>query len=100
MAKAQSVTSVEISPEQERKTRMVRYTWAMSIRVVCLVAGMFLQGWPMWIAFAGAIFLPYFAVVLANNVGSSKPAPKATAVVAAPLRVSAEDFRQTKPDSD
>ena len=30
---------------------------------------MFVEGWLMWLAFAGAIFLPYFAVVLANAQG-------------------------------
>ena len=30
---------------------------------------MFVDGWLMWLAFAGAIFLPYFAVVLANAQG-------------------------------
>lgn len=96
MAKpAQSVTSIELSPEEERKRRMVRYTWAMSIRVVCLILGMFLQGWLMWVAFAGAIFLPYFAVVLANTRGAST-APQATAV-APKLVISADAFRDSEP---
>lgn len=41
----------------------------MGIRVVCIVLAMFVEGWLMWLAFAGAIFLPYFAVVLANAQG-------------------------------
>jgi hypothetical protein len=48
---------------------MLKYTLAMTIRVVCIVAAMFVEGWLMWLAFAGAIFLPYFAVVLANAQG-------------------------------
>lgn len=48
---------------------MLKYTFAMTIRVVCIVLAMFAQGWLMWLAFAGAIFLPYFAVVLANAQG-------------------------------
>ena len=69
MAKAQSITSVSESPDDERRSRMLKYTLAMTIRVVCIVAAMFVEGWLMWLAFAGAIFLPYFAVVLANAQG-------------------------------
>jgi hypothetical protein len=48
---------------------MLKYTVAMTIRVLCIVAALFVEGWLMWLAFAGAIFLPYFAVVLANAQG-------------------------------
>lgn len=90
MNKPQSVTSLDGSPEAERRSRMIKYTVAMSIRVVCLVAGIFLQGWMMWVAFALAIFLPYFAVVIANSESGSKPAPGAVA----PTRtISAGDFQ-------
>lgn len=61
------------SPDEERKSRMLKYLLAMSIRVVCIVLAIFVDGWLMWLAFAGAIFLPYFAVVLANAQGA-KPA--------------------------
>lgn len=69
MAKAQSITTVSESPDDERRSRMLKYTIAMTIRVVCIVVAMFVDGWLMWLAFAGAIFLPYFAVVLANAQG-------------------------------
>jgi hypothetical protein len=69
LAKAQSITTVSESPDDERRSRMLKYTLAMTIRVVCIVAAMFVEGWLMWLAFAGAIFLPYFAVVLANAQG-------------------------------
>jgi hypothetical protein len=69
LAKAQSITTVSESPDDERKSRMLKYTLAMTIRVICIVVAMFVEGWLMWLAFAGAIFLPYFAVVLANAQG-------------------------------
>jgi hypothetical protein len=69
LAKTQSITTVSESPDDERKSRMLKYTLAMTIRVVCIVVAMFVDGWLMWLAFAGAIFLPYFAVVLANAQG-------------------------------
>jgi hypothetical protein len=69
LARAQSITTVSESPDDERKSRMLKYTLAMTIRVICIVVAMFVEGWLMWLAFAGAIFLPYFAVVLANAQG-------------------------------
>lgn len=84
MAKRQSVTSLDLSPEQERKQRMVRYTIAMSIRTLCIILGVISTGVLMWVFFALAIFLPYFAVVLANAQGgksskqSDRLAPKIT----------------------
>jgi len=71
LAKPQSVTSLEVSPEDERRSRMRKYSIAMTVRMVCIVLGVFLEGWLMWAAFAGAVFLPYFAVVLANSSSSS-----------------------------
>lgn len=84
LAKRQSVTSLDLSPEQERKQRMVRYTIAMSIRTLCIILGVISTGVLMWLFFALAIFLPYFAVVLANAQGgksskqSDRLAPKIT----------------------
>jgi len=45
---------------------MVRYAVAMSIRMVCLIACFFVQGWWLLVPAFGAIVLPYVAVVLAN----------------------------------
>lgn len=90
MDKPQSATSLESSPEEERKARLVKYTIAMSVRVICLILGVFLEGWAMWVAFAGAIFLPYFAVVIANAPGKSTTAVKATAPTKS---ISADKFR-------
>ncbi|MEY3326972.1 MAG: hypothetical protein RL044_925 [Actinomycetota bacterium] len=84
MAKRQSVTSLDLSPEQERKQRMIRYTIAMGIRTLCIILGVISTGILMWVFFALAIFLPYFAVVLANAQGgksskqSDRLAPKVT----------------------
>jgi predicted tellurium resistance membrane protein TerC len=82
--KRQSVTSLSVSPEQERKRRMIRYSIAMTIRTICIILGVFSTGVLMWIFFALAIFLPYFAVVMANAQGSrtksqsDRLAPKVT----------------------
>ncbi|BDZ53085.1 DUF3099 domain-containing protein [Agromyces marinus] len=62
----QSITSLPPSPEAERHARMVKYTVMMSIRVACIVALLFVQGWWLLVFALGAVFLPYFAVVVAN----------------------------------
>ena len=94
MVTPQSVTNVALSPEDERKRRMLRYLIAMTVRVICIVLGVFVKGWLMWVCFAGAIFLPYFAVVIANASGQShQKTIKATTVVAKPLSISASEFK-------
>jgi hypothetical protein len=38
----------------------------MGVRTACVVAAIFVPGWPRWVLIAGAVVLPYFAVVMAN----------------------------------
>jgi len=45
---------------------MIKYSVAMGIRVLCILSILFIHGWWVLIPAAGAIFLPYFAVVMAN----------------------------------
>ena len=45
---------------------MIKYSVAMSIRVVCLIVAVIVPGWWAAVPLVGAIFLPYFAVVIAN----------------------------------
>jgi low affinity Fe/Cu permease len=92
LAKRQSATTLEVSPEQERRSRMIKYTVAMSVRMVCIVLGVFSQGWLMWVFFALAVFLPYFAVIIANAQG---PDPKQTSstLIAPKLTISSQDIK-------
>ena len=101
MTKPQSVTSVGQSPDEERRDRMRKYLISQVVRVVCIILAVVVHGWMMWIFFAGAIFLPYFAVVLANARGEGEVKAKATAVLAPTLRISADAFTSTtKPAED
>lgn len=95
----QSVTSVGQNPEAERKTRMIKYTVSMTIRVICLILGMVVTGWLQWLFFAGAIFLPYIAVVIANDVKHDAET-KATVVAATPLRIEASAFTVIQEDPE
>ncbi|MFB6609081.1 DUF3099 domain-containing protein [Agromyces sp. NPDC056379] len=72
MKQQQSITTLPPSPEAERRARMIKYTIAMSIRVLCVIGLLFARGWWLAVFAAGAIFLPYIAVVLANVQGSGR----------------------------
>lgn len=62
----QSITSLPRSPLDDRRSRMIQYTVAMSIRTVCLVLCLVVPGWWRLLPAIAAIVLPYVAVVLAN----------------------------------
>jgi hypothetical protein len=92
MAKRQSATSLDVSPDEERRVRMRKYTIAMSVRMVCIVAGVFTTGILMWVFFALAIFLPYFAVIIANSQGGT-PKDNSTKIVAPAVSIPASKIR-------
>lgn len=95
LQKRQSATALEASPDEERQSRLVKYTVAMSIRMVCIVLGVFTQGWLMWVFFALAIFLPYFAVIIANEQGSTKRVN--TTVIAPKVSIKADQIKFDDP---
>lgn len=97
MAKTQSVTSIQASPEAERRSRFIKYTIAMVIRVVCIILAVAVPlGWLTWIFVAGAVFLPYFAVVIANAQGPGNVSTKAKTAEAPTISISADAFRRTE----
>lgn len=61
-----SITSAGTALSDDQKSREVRYLWSMSLRTVCFVAAVIATGVWRWIFLAGAAFLPYFAVIIAN----------------------------------
>ena len=67
-AKPTAITELPPSPDAERRTRMIRYTIAMSIRLVCIVLVVIVPDWWRLVPAIGAVVLPYIAVVIANNV--------------------------------
>ena len=71
MTAPQSITSLHASPDAERRSRMVKYSVAMGIRLVCIGACFITPGWWMLIPATGAVLLPYLAVVAANQVNRS-----------------------------
>ncbi len=73
------ITTARSSAADDMKLRKRRYAWSMSVRLVCFLAAVIVgSGTLMWLLIAGAVFLPLFAVVLANatdqrNDGFSLP---------------------------
>ncbi|GAA1695728.1 hypothetical protein GCM10009792_14660 [Microcella alkalica] len=63
-----AITSLPSSPTDERRSRMIKYSVAMAVRLVCIGACFVTPGWWLLIPALGAIVLPYFAVVVANQV--------------------------------
>lgn len=81
MAQEYKVTSVGVNPAKDRTYRMRMYFATMTLRVACIVSLIWVRGpWIILVA-AGAIVLPYFAVLIANAVshvgGEAHEAPTA-----------------------
>ncbi|MFD0995616.1 hypothetical protein HNR16_001451 [Pseudoclavibacter chungangensis] len=67
-----NITSMPETVEEERRARMRKYVIMMSIRMACFIALIWVRGPWMFVFAAGAIFLPYFAVVVANAIRSRR----------------------------
>jgi hypothetical protein len=90
----QSATSLEVSPEEERRGRIIKYSIAQGVRVLCIIIAVLNPGGPvMWVAVAGAVLLPYFAVVIANATGSGAPRKSAPKAEAPTIAIGADMFR-------
>jgi hypothetical protein len=97
-----SVTSAQPSRSADLDSRIVRYAWMMSIRIVCFVLAVITPSPWRWMFIVAAVFLPYIAVVLANTqrtttVQSATPfvAPQRPAIGSQPGIVTPPD-----PDRD
>jgi hypothetical protein len=60
------ITNAQTSFLQEQKGRTRRYLFSMSLRTICFIAAVLTTGNLRMAFIAGAIFLPYIAVVVAN----------------------------------
>ena len=69
MAKQDAVriTTARSSAAEDMKSRQRRYALSMSIRLVCFVAAVAVgPGVLRWVLVGAAVFLPLFAVIMAN----------------------------------
>lgn len=69
-ARSASITDLPMSPDEERQRRFRTYLWMMLVRVACLVVFFIVPDWWKLAPALGAVFIPYFAVVMANQTVS------------------------------
>jgi len=60
------ITSAQDALSVEQRGRQRRYFISMMVRTGCFISTIFLPNPYRWVAMAGAVFLPYIAVVIAN----------------------------------
>lgn len=61
-----TITSARPALSADIRRREIRYLVSMGIRTLCFVLAIVTDGPLRWVLVAGAVFLPYIAVVLAN----------------------------------
>jgi len=62
-----AITDAAGAHSEDMHQRMVKYALAMGIRMVCLILIFVVDGWLKIVMVAGAVFLPWIAVVIANG---------------------------------
>ncbi len=62
-----SITAAPRSHSQDIDRRIRRYILSMTIRTLCLLLVVLIDHPVRWVFAAGAVFLPYVAVVMANS---------------------------------
>jgi len=61
------ITSARRSVSDDQAVRVRGYVISMSIRIACFLLAVVTTGWLRWTFVAGAVFIPYLAVVFANG---------------------------------
>lgn len=80
-ADVHSITDARTPHSDEVRVRMIKYSISMGIRLVCLVLVFFVEGWLQWVVIAGAVVLPYFAVIFANGGSDTSDIPHSQALI-------------------
>jgi hypothetical protein len=61
------ITTAAPSRREEIAARQRRYLYSMAVRTACVIGAVVVgPGWFRWVLIAGAVILPYVAVVMAN----------------------------------
>ena len=61
-----SITDAQPSLTVDQRGRQIRYFYSMMLRTACFIATIFLPNPWRWFTLAGALVVPYIAVVVAN----------------------------------
>ena len=71
-------------------SREKQYVITMAFRMACFISIFFVDGWLRWVVLAGAVFLPFIAVLFANQANEktvSTPVQQAEPLPATALTV-------------
>ncbi|MEI6374281.1 MAG: DUF3099 domain-containing protein [Actinomycetes bacterium] len=73
-----SITGAHVPLSEDQSARTRRYLFSMALRTLCFIGAVLASGWLRWVLVAGAVFLPYISVVIANAGRESRriPAPQ------------------------
>ncbi len=66
-APAIRITTARKSVADDQATRVRGYVISMTIRIICFLLAVVTTGWLRWVFVAGALIIPYIAVVFANG---------------------------------
>jgi len=67
-----SITTARAGASVDTSQRIRRYTITMAFRTVCFILAVTVaHGWLQWVMLAGAVFLPYMGVLLANQTNET-----------------------------
>jgi len=98
------ITDAQGSTSAELNRRQKRYVITMLFRLACFIAIFFVPGVWRWVLGAGAVFLPYIAVILANQADTRHrggPAPVEPTPVDVQLpELEATQVIEPEPDDD
>ena len=61
-----SITGAREGLSEDQSGRTKRYLFSMGVRTACVLLAIIVPGWPRWFFIAGAVALPYLAVVAAK----------------------------------
>jgi hypothetical protein len=68
-----TITDARRPRSEDIARRQTRYVLSMLLRTLCFVGAVVAEGWLRWTLVAGAVFLPYVAVILANAASQRRP---------------------------
>ncbi len=67
------ITDAQSGTSKDLAARQRHYLITMTFRLLCFVSMIFVPGWFRWVLLAAAIFLPYIAVIFANQPDDRGP---------------------------
>lgn len=91
------ITDARTAHTDEMRERMIKYSVSMGIRLVCLFLLFVVHGWLLWVVVAGAVVLPYFAVIIANGGSDTRNMTASESMIDAPPSPAIEAPRVREP---